>query len=203
MNESSLPDQPADGASPAEPTIADRSATRSARAKPAAIMLKPVQESDEAFLRAVYTSARSDEMALTGWALDQQNAFLRMQFDAQKQSYSAQFPRAQNQVIEWDGVPCGRLIVDRSSPEILLIDIALLSHFRQKGIGSVLMSQLMEEGMLTGKGIRLHVERFNPILPWYQRLGFKTTAESAIYLEMLWSPRAATSTDLSQAEPCI
>lgn len=153
-------------------------------------------------MRAVYASSRADEMALTNWSPDQQSAFLRMQFDAQKSYYLEHFPQAEYSVIEADGAQAGRLIVDRSGPELLLIDIALLSSFRQNRIGSVLMRQLMEEGTQTGKAIRLHVERFNPVLPWYQRLGFKTAAESAIYLEMVWTPSAAGFCELREAAPC-
>jgi len=167
------------------------------------ISLDPVCASDETFLYQTYASTRSEEMALTGWSPDQQGPFLRMQFEAQRTSYSAQFPRAGYWVIEFDGAPAGRLIVDRSGPEILLIDIALLPQFRQKGIGSALMGQLLEEATQTGKAIRLHVERFNPILPWYQRLGFRTVAESAIYLEMVWTTGTLDSNELRRVEQCI
>jgi ribosomal protein S18 acetylase RimI-like enzyme len=169
----------------------------------ALLALKPAQQIDEAFMLAVYANSRADEMALTGWRPNQQDAFLYMQFDAQKHSYATQFPQAEYSVVEWDGAPCGRLIVDRSGKEILLIDLALLAQFRRKGIGSILMGQLMEEGTRTGKAIRLHVERFNPILSWYQRLGFKTESESAIYLEMLWTPGAADTRESRQSEPGI
>jgi ribosomal protein S18 acetylase RimI-like enzyme len=199
MNESNLVIQSAENALAGS----RRTATTFAREDRVAIVLKPARQSDEEFMIAVYASSRADEMAITGWNLEQQDAFLRMQFDAQKRSYLGQFPHAEYQVIEVDGAPCGRMIVDRSGKEILLIDIALLAQFRLKGIGAALMSQLMQEGTQTSKAIRLHVERFNPALHWYQRLGFKTASESAIYLEMVWTPVEADSTEHRQAEPCI
>jgi ribosomal protein S18 acetylase RimI-like enzyme len=199
MNESNLALQSAEHALAGS----RRTATTFAREDAVAIVLKRARQSDEEFMIAVYASSRADEMAITGWNLEQQDAFLRMQFDAQKRSYSAQFPQAEYSLIEFDGVAAGRLIVDRSGEEILLIDIAVLSQFRQKGIGSALLHQLMEEGGRTGKAIRLHVERFNPALHWYQRLGFKTASESAIYLEMVWTPGAADTGESRQAEPCI
>jgi hypothetical protein len=32
------------------------------------------------------------------------------------------------------------------------------------------------------------VERFNPALQWYERLGFKVISGGQIYLEMVWQP---------------
>ena len=98
-----------------------------------------------------------------------------------------QFPQAKHWVIRHGEVAAGRMIVDRTADEeILLIDIALLPEHRNKGIGSVLMGKLIEKASQCGKGIRIHVERFNPALAWYQRLGLRTDDKSEIYLEMVW-----------------
>lgn len=153
---------------------------------PVSVTLQPAQPGDESFLFAVYASTRAEEVALTGWLPSQQEQFLRMQFEAQTRSYRMQFPQAKHWVIRHGEVAAGRMIVDRTADEILLIDIALLPEHRNKGIGSVLMGKLIEEASQCGKGIRIHVERFNPALAWYQRLGFKTVDESEIYLEMVW-----------------
>ena len=161
------------------------------------VTLLPAKPDDESFLFAVYASTRAEEVALTGWSPSQQEQFLRMQFEAQTRSYRMQFPQAKHWVIRHGEVAAGRMIVDRTvdrtQDEILLIDIALLPEHRNKGIGSVLMGKLIEEARQTCKAIRIHVERFNPALAWYQRLGFTTVNESEIYLEMVWqsSPRVA------------
>lgn len=155
------------------------------------ITLHRAQSDDEAFLFAVYSSTRMPEMALTGWLPAQQDQFLRMQFEAQNSSYRMQFPDADYWVIRCNGVAAGRMIVNRSEDEILLVDIALLPEHSNRKIGSLLMNQLLEEAGKAGKTVRLHVERFNPALHWYERLGFKTVSESEIYLEMIWRPREA------------
>src|ERR1039458_5676929 len=110
--------------------------------------LQPVRAEDEAFWFELYASARADEMALGGGEKPQQESFLRMQFKAQQSSYATQFPNADYRIIVHDGRVAGRLIVDRSGEDILLIDIALLPEFRSAGIGSVLMKQLMVEAEL-------------------------------------------------------
>jgi ribosomal protein S18 acetylase RimI-like enzyme len=152
----------------------------------AQIALVPVSAPDEDFLYRTYASTRADEMALTGWNPEQQNAFLRMQFNLQTRSYSTDFPEAEYSIIEWNGQPAGRWIVNRAADELLLVDIGLLPEFRGKGIGSELMNQLMEEARTTNKSIRLYVERFNPALAWYDRLGFRAISEGPVYLEMTW-----------------
>jgi ribosomal protein S18 acetylase RimI-like enzyme len=155
------------------------------------ITLHRAQSDDEAFLFAVYSSTRMPEMALTGWLPAQQEQFLRMQFEAQNSSYRMQFPDADYWLIRCNGVAAGRMIINRSEDEILLVDIALLPEQSNRKIGSFLMNRLLEEAGQAGKAVRLHVERFNPALRWYERLGFKTIGESEIYLEMIWRPSEA------------
>jgi len=63
---------------------------------------------------------------------------------------------------------------NRQPDQILIVDIAVLPEYRGAGIGSVLMSEILNESRQTGKPVRLHVEIFNPALAWYDRLGFWT-----------------------------
>src|SRR5579863_1347442 len=104
-----------------------------------AITLDPVLTSDEPFLYRTFASTRAEEMALTGWNAEQQETFLRMQYDAQRRSYLMQLPDAKYWVIRCDGNAAGRLIVERTAEEIHVVDIALLPEFRKRGIGSTLM----------------------------------------------------------------
>jgi ribosomal protein S18 acetylase RimI-like enzyme len=162
--------------------------TKDAVVRASVVTMTPVRETDADFLCAVYASTRKEEVAQTGWPPELQEKFLRMQFDAQTQSYAAQFPESEYAIVRSGDVAVGRIRIDRAGDEILLIDVGLLTEHRARGIGTFLMAKLMEEGRRNGKGIRLHVERFNPAMLWYQRLGFKTVQESEIYLEMLWQP---------------
>ena len=59
------------------------------------ITLRPVAVADDAFLYSVYASTRAEEMTRVPWTPEQKEAFLRMQFTAQKQHYAAEFPHAQ------------------------------------------------------------------------------------------------------------
>jgi GNAT superfamily N-acetyltransferase len=142
---------------------------------------------EEEFLLSVYASTRADELALANWSEEQKEVFLQMQFRAQQQQYQFTYPTAIQQIIESDGVPAGRLIVDRSANETLLVDIALLPEFRNRGIGATILNDLQAEG----KKIILRVIRSNPAVNLYQRLGFVFVGEEAFYSQMEWSPVAA------------
>jgi len=152
--------------------------------------LQPVRAEDEPFLLELYASTRADEMALVGWDQRQKESFLRMQFRAQQSSYAMQFPNADYRIVVHDGQAAGRLIVDRSGADILLLDIALLPQFRNTGIGSVLMKNVMIEAAHAQKPLKLHVEKFNRARRLYDRLGFSTTGDNGIYLEMVWRPES-------------
>ena len=164
--------------------------------KIAAYTLRPVQEEDEEFLREVYSSTRVDELAPLGWSADQQAAFLMQQFNAQHQYYHANYADADFQIILVNGQPGGRLYVDRRADEIRIIDIALLPEYRRAGVGSRLLRDLLDEAAAGDKPVRIHVEKFNPALRLYQRLGFSIVDDRGVYWFMEWlSPDARTSPD--------
>jgi ribosomal protein S18 acetylase RimI-like enzyme len=160
----------------------------SGQAKASSITLEPTTPRDEPFLFAVYSSTRTAELVLTGWPAAMQEQFLRMQFAAQTHSYRLQFPDAQYSTIRCNGDAVGRMIVNRTVEEILLIDIAVITEHRGRKIGSWLMGRLLEEAKQAGQTVRLHVERMNPALAWYERLGFKTISATDIHLEMVCHP---------------
>ena len=156
------------------------------------IRLDPIAPEDEPFLYRTFASTRSDEMALTGWNPQQQELFLRMQYEAQRSSYLMQMPDAEYWIIRRDEMAAGRLILHRTSEKIYVVDIALIPEFRGLGIGSDLMEAIMHEASLAGKAVGLHVERFNPALRWYERLGFTVIGSGPIYLEMVWRTQSQT-----------
>jgi len=148
--------------------------------------LRPVSADDEEFLLRVYASTRTEEMALVPWNEEQKQTFLRMQFDAQRASYQQQFPEAEYHVILHDGLPAGRLIVERSDKNILLIDIALLPVFRNLGIGSRLIEDLKAEARASERLLWVDVEFFNPAQHLYHRLGFEKIDEIGCYWRLEW-----------------
>lgn len=145
------------------------------------VALRPVTPMDEAFLRAVYASTREDELRLTEWDNATKDAFLRMQFDAQRRSYLERFPRASYEIILCDEKPVGRLIVDRGADAMRILDIAIIPDARGVGIGTITLSRLIDEAAGAGVPVRIHVEQENRALRLYDRLGFRVIHEVGLY----------------------
>lgn len=150
------------------------------------ISLRPITPEDDSFLAGLYASTRADELAVTGWSHEEKAVFCRRQFDAQTAHYVENYPGASLQVIERAGEPIGRLYVARWEREIRIMDVALLPEHRGSGIGSKLLGELQEEARAAGKSLTIHVERFNPALRLYERLGFTMREDKGVYLLMEW-----------------
>jgi len=150
------------------------------------LSLRPITPADVPFLAGVYASTRWEELAPTGWSEQQKALFCRMQFDAQAADYGKNYPDASFQIIECEGRPIGRLYVAREGKEIRIVDISLLPKFRGSGIGTKLLRDLQAEARAAGESLTIHVERFNPALQLYQRLGFEQIEDKGVYLLMKW-----------------
>jgi ribosomal protein S18 acetylase RimI-like enzyme len=50
------------------------------------------------------------------------------------------------------------------------------------------MRALQETAGLRGRGVGVVVEKFNPALRLYRRLGFAEVADHEVYVEMEWRP---------------
>jgi ribosomal protein S18 acetylase RimI-like enzyme len=146
--------------------------------------LRPASSDDREFLFRLYASTRADEIAALGWPAAQQEAFLRMQFNAQQKWYETAYPGAEYQIIEMERQPIGRMIVLRGPGAWQLMDISLIPEYRGRGIGGELIRDLIRDCAQLGGVIKLQVLRVNPAVRLYERLGFINTGEDQIYAHM-------------------
>ncbi len=158
-----------------------------------AVALRPVAPDDAAFLLSVYPSTRLDELVATDWPDEAKAGFCRQQFEAQTAHYQTHYPAAERSIILLNSQPAGRLYVDRWPREIRIMDIALLPEFRGKGAGSFLLTKLQNEAAAAEKLLSIHVERFNPALSLYARLGFVLAEDKGVYLLLHWEAEAAST----------
>jgi ribosomal protein S18 acetylase RimI-like enzyme len=149
--------------------------------------LRPVTEADRAFLVDLYASTRADELALVDWDDATKRAFIEHQFGAQDDHYRAHYPAANLDLIEVDGERAGRLYVHRSDKDIRIMDIAVASAFRGRGIGTALIEELLAEARTSGRSVSVHVEMQNPARVLYERLGFLPVGEHGVYVLMEWT----------------
>jgi GNAT superfamily N-acetyltransferase len=152
------------------------------------LTLRPITADDLLTLYQIYASTRVEELAQTDWTDEQKAAFLRQQFDAQHQYYQANYPGAQFQMVEAAGKPIGRLYLDRWEDQIRIMDVALLPEHRGRGTGTWLINQVLNEGRRLNLPVTIHVERFNPALRLYERLGFRLEEDKGVYLFLKWTP---------------
>lgn len=157
------------------------------------LVFRPIQATDQEFLFRVYASTRQEEMAVLDWDAASKEAFLRMQFNAQHQYYSQQFGQAAFWVIEKDGCPVGRLYLDQNDAELRVIDIALLPEYRGRGWGTALLKDVIAAAQQHDRPVRIHVERFNPAMKLYERLGFRVLEDKGVYFFMEWAPGPKSS----------
>lgn len=145
------------------------------------ITFRAVAEHDKDFLKGVYASTRYEELRQTGWSQQQIDDFLGMQFEAQHQFYQEKFSTENFEVILCDGVEAGRLYLEFREDEIRIVDIALLPEFRGKGLGTRIVKNVIIEAQGKSISVRIHVEKNNPALTLYQRLGFEFIDDRGVY----------------------
>jgi len=152
------------------------------------ISFRAITPEDDKFLYRLYASTREEELSRTTWIEAEKEIFLKQQFTAQHQFYMQQFNRAKFEVVLKNNEPIGRLYVDRREDEIRLIDIALLPKHRNQGIGTSLLLELIDEAKKADKPLRIHVEKYNPALQLYLRMGFREIKDTGVYYLMEWTP---------------
>lgn len=153
-----------------------------------AITLRHAQASDRAFLVALYASTRAEEFAHLGWPAEMEQAFMALQFEAQRGDYARRHPGAQCQVIEQRRCPIGRLWVAQDARSLTLLDISLVAQLRGQGIGTACLARVLRHAQAARLDVELQVVRGNPAQRLYERLGFRAVAEGSLRVAMAWKP---------------
>jgi GNAT superfamily N-acetyltransferase len=142
---------------------------------------------DADFLARLYASTRMDLHSVTA-----DPAFVAslvaMQQRLQGAGYRQQFPAARYLLLERDGVPCGRIVVDAGADALRLVDIALLPERRGQGLGSHILRALQGCATRHGVPLTLAVHASNPqARRLYAALGFVSLSSTALSEEMMWN----------------
>ncbi len=152
------------------------------------VTLRPDTPEDRPFLRRLFAAARQDAQLLALWPASQREPFLDQQFSFQDLHYRRYYAEADFLVVEQDGAPVGRVVLDRSTPSWCLVDIAILPENRGQGLGHALLAAMLNTAKAEGAdAITLNVESGNwPAHRLYLRLGFvETESESDAHIAMI------------------
>lgn len=153
------------------------------------LALRPLRPGDEEALLAIFAATREPERQQLGWSGPEWDAFIRQQFAAQHAQYMRGYANPTFSLVLRGGEVVGRLYVDRTPAEIRIIDIALLPAHQRQGMGGRLLRALAEESDACGIPMGLHVEKNNPILGAYERLGLQAREDRGVYLYMQRPPQ--------------
>jgi ribosomal protein S18 acetylase RimI-like enzyme len=164
-----------------------------ARAAGLGLTFRRLTEADLPFLARVYASTRAEELAaVTSMTDAEKAAFLDAQFELQHAHYRKHYPQADWLVTARDGEDVGRLYIERWPSQHRIIDIAFLPEHRGQGFGEALLRDLMDEAGATGKAVSIHVEKDNPAMRLYRRLGFVTEEDKGVYDLMRWTSQPSS-----------
>src|SRR3954466_16081486 len=137
-----------------------------------AVHLRPERPEDRAFRFRLFCQSRLPEWSQVELAPEIREQIMAMQFEAQTTTYAARFPKARFDIIELDGEPVGRIVVNRPGVMVHIVDHAIVPPLRNRGIGTAIMRALMEEAGRAEVPVRLKVADANdPSLKLYLRLG--------------------------------
>lgn len=155
----------------------------------AEVRRRPVTPSDEPLLRAIYAATREEELAALSWSVHQREAFLELQFQAQTRDYTRRFPTSRHEIVLVDDEPVGRVWTNADQAELRLLDISLLTPWRGRGVGTVLLQSLQAEARAHELALRQTVLVDNLAAQrLYRRLRFVETDRTGTHLLMEWRP---------------
>jgi ribosomal protein S18 acetylase RimI-like enzyme len=157
-----------------------------ALALPAPWRLRTAVGADQNFFDALFRANRDDlvQAAPTESFLVE---LLRMQQKAQENGMHQAFPKAQSLVLERDGAPVGRVLVEADRGRVHLIDLALLPAARGQGGGSALLRALQAFAAGRAEPLTLSVSTGNHhARRLYLRLGFVPTHGDEMQENMRW-----------------
>ena len=149
--------------------------------------------SDRAFLLALYTSTRADEVAQFGWAPEMERAFMQLQFEAQRGDYERRYPDARCRIVELQSCPVGRLWTARDGDSVVVLDLSIVADLRGQGIGTECLRGVQRQAAAAGLAVDLQVVVGNPAQRLYERLGFRGVGEAEVRQAMSWRLGPATT----------
>jgi GNAT superfamily N-acetyltransferase len=152
------------------------------------VVLRPERSSDAGFLYALFRSHMLAELELMPVDAATKEQLVRMQFDSQTATYRAQFPQARFDIVEQDGSPIGRLIVDTGADAGCIVDFALLPERRGAGLGSAILAAVLRQQRQPVLSKVLYNNEAS--LRMCRRVGFVHIGGELPCLQLEWRPPA-------------
>jgi ribosomal protein S18 acetylase RimI-like enzyme len=143
------------------------------------IVLRPITAADDAVMLAVFVSSRERDLAPLP------DSLVTAQYDIQRRGYLGQYPAASWSAIDVGDETVGRVIIDRSADPWVLVDLAVQRQHRNRGIGSRVLEDLLDEAGRHDVSVVLSVLADNTDAQrLYERHRFFPVASEGAYMRM-------------------
>lgn len=144
------------------------------------ITLRPATQKDADFLWGLHCAALKPHVsAVYGW----DEAF-------QRRYYLENYSALHNNVIQYLGVDAGVIAIEETPLGYILSSIELLPQYQGMGIGSELITDLLDRASARGLPVSLRTLKNTPARALYERLGFQIIGETEIHYWMRKEGRA-------------
>jgi len=138
------------------------------------INLRKIKTEDFEFLWQVHNAALKNYVTKTwGWNEERQQQLFRENFETERAK-----------IIVFEGEDAGFLDVAERETETVLISMRLLPKFQNKGIGTKIIQNVLNESHRKNKTVRLQVLKINRAKTLYNRLGFEVYDETETHFLM-------------------
>jgi len=152
--------------------------------------IRPKDDDDAPAIQALRMEADSERLLLDEMEMEdgEKKLILENQFQAYQKHYEK---------VDWDKTECivklngdfaGFFIVMQDPEEIRLADLIISGKFRGLGVGFAIIQNIQREAKQSKRPLRLHVEKMNSALGFYEQSGFRILEDRETHFFMEWTP---------------
>ena len=155
------------------------------------ITTRPSVAEDSALMLELYASTSKDVLDDLGWTIGSQRTFVIMQAQTEEWNRGRLYPGMDRLTICVDDMPVGRLLVCMRNNVLHLVDLSLLPRFRGNGIGTQLLSEILEEARNARVPVKVKIRKNSGAIRFVERLDFGTPTDLGSNVELTWMPPLA------------
>lgn len=146
------------------------------------IECRQATKADEEFLWELHRAAFMKYVDETwGWDDDRQKAYFESGFDPENL-----------QIVRYRGQDVGVLALETRGGGMHLSRVAILPAYQNKGIGTVVIKQVLDRAVEEGCPVTAQVLKVNPAKSLYEWLGFEVVGETVTHFILAWGEAAET-----------
>lgn len=165
-----------------------------------ALLMRPVRGEDEPFLFELFAADKREEFAAAGVPGMQAQMLIEIQYRGRKMTYATQYPDAEDSILlDEHEMPVGRLLLHREKTRWRIVDVAVQTAHRGRGLGSTALRNCQARCAEAGARLELSVAKTNVARLLYERLGFCVLSEDATAVDMAWVGEQRTATEGQRA----